>query len=190
MQLTSAAKGSSAPTLVYVCSARNLLFFFQPSQRSMNSHHRNLLLLTFDPETGGPQNVREILLCDNPANPETCFYLLRAVSCRKYEGSGRFCGALPGCEYFNPFCQNSWFETIVWSFRFTLGPNPQWTRACKFAGTCNSFDVAWIQCEHSHSHQQVPFACICVYTSSVNRPLFESCSLKAAARLFLTKLLE
>ena len=41
----------------------------------------------------------------------------------------------------------------------TLGPNPHWTRARKFAGS--SFDVACIQCEHSHSQQQVPFACVC-----------------------------
>ena len=37
--------------------------------------------------------------------------------------------------------------------------NPHWTRMCKFAG--NSFDVAWVQCEHSHQQQQIPFACVC-----------------------------
>ena len=36
-------------------------------------------------------------------------------------------------------------------------PNPHWARECKFAGT--SSHVACIQCGHSHSQQQVPFAC-------------------------------
>ncbi len=42
---------------------------------------------------------------------------------------------------------------------FPLRPNPHWTRACKCTG--NSFDVACIQCEHSRSQQQVPFAWVC-----------------------------
>ncbi len=37
-----------------------------------------------------------------------------------------------------------------------LRTNPRWTRARKFAA--NSFDVACVQCEHSHSQQKVPFA--------------------------------
>ncbi len=40
-----------------------------------------------------------------------------------------------------------------------LRPNPHWTRAHKFAR--NSFDVAYIQCGHFHSQQQVLFACVC-----------------------------
>ncbi len=35
-------------------------------------------------------------------------------------------------------------------------PNPHWMRARK--NKCKSFDVACMQCGHSHSHQQVPFA--------------------------------
>ena len=45
---------------------------------------------------------------------------------------------------------------------FSVGPqfrsNPHWTPAHTFAG--NSFDVACIQCEDLHLHQQVPFACV------------------------------
>ena len=44
-----------------------------------------------------------------------------------------------------------------WSLRSSPG---------KFAG--NSFDVACIWCEHSHSQQQVPFVCICACASSVD----------------------
>ena len=39
---------------------------------------------------------------------------------------------------------------------FTLRPNPHRTRARKFER--KPFDVACVQCEHSHLHQQVPFA--------------------------------
>ncbi len=46
------------------------------------------------------------------------------------------------------------------------GLNLHWTRAHKFAG--NSFDVACIQCEHSHSQEQVPFACVCSCASGVD----------------------
>ncbi len=37
-------------------------------------------------------------------------------------------------------------------------PNPPRTHARKFER--KSFDVACVQCGYSHSHQQVPFACV------------------------------
>ncbi len=37
-------------------------------------------------------------------------------------------------------------------------------RLCKFE--CFSFDVAYMQCGHPHSHQQVPFACIALRIAS------------------------
>ena len=49
------------------------------------------------------------------------------------------------------------------SFNFhrlaSVSPNPHWIRARKFVG--NSFDVACVQCEHSHSQQQVLYTCVC-----------------------------
>ncbi len=57
--------------------------------------------------------------------------------------------------------------------------NPHWTQAHKFV--CKSFDVACIQCEHSHLQQQVPFACVCACASGVDwvlpAPLFLSAQL-------------
>ncbi len=44
--------------------------------------------------------------------------------------------------------------------------NPHWTGAHKFAP--KSFDVTCVQCQHSHSRQQVPFACIWACAFSVN----------------------
>ena len=41
----------------------------------------------------------------------------------------------------------------IWT-HILLRSNPHWTRARKFAG--NSFDVACVQCGHSHLEQQVP----------------------------------
>ncbi len=48
----------------------------------------------------------------------------------------------------------------------------RWTKAqCTLDASTlfvsNSFDVACVQCKHSHSQQQVPFACLCVCASSV-----------------------
>ena len=43
-------------------------------------------------------------------------------------------------------------ESRFWS-------NPHWMPGSKFVG--NSFDAACVECEHSHSQQQVPFACDC-----------------------------
>ena len=47
-------------------------------------------------------------------------------------------------------------------FRHTLllKPNSHWARARKLKR--KSFDVAWVRCEHPHSHQQVPFTRITV----------------------------
>ena len=41
--------------------------------------------------------------------------------------------------------------------RIVLGPHPHRTR-CARKFEYFSFDVACVQCEHPHSHQQVPFA--------------------------------
>ncbi len=51
-------------------------------------------------------------------------------------------------------------------------PNPHWTRARKD----NFFDVAWVQCEHSHSQHQVPFSCVAPARPVWIRP-FGNCTL-------------
>ena len=48
--------------------------------------------------------------------------------------------------------------TDVWRGPNLFRPNPHWTRARKFERKI--FDVASVQCGHSHSHQQAPFACV------------------------------
>ncbi len=66
-------------------------------------------------------------------------------------------------------------DLLVETCRVTRGgfrPHPHRMRACIFVH--KSFDTPCMQGEHSHWQQQVPLACICVCTSSVDGPLLQA----------------
>ncbi len=56
------------------------------------------------------------------------------------------------CKQHQRVCMQMFFHVLC---EQGLKPNPHWMRARKFVG--NSFDVACVECEHSHLQQQVPF---------------------------------